>query len=139
TPFYFAGFSKMKAMSTNNDYPMQASQPFNMDRDGFVMSEGAGVLLLEEYEHTQQRGAEILGEIIGYGSTTDAYHITDPTRHGAQKEMQLAIVRANIQPEDVDYINAHGKSTPRGDVCETIAIKDTLGNYDNKLTVCSTK
>src|SRR5699024_8194327 len=77
TPFYFAGFSKMKAMSTNNDYRMQASQPFNMDRDGFVMSEGAGVLLLEEYQHAQQRGGEILGEIIGSGSTTDVHHITD--------------------------------------------------------------
>jgi len=139
TPFYFAGFSKMKAMSTNNDYPMQASQPFNMDRDGFVMSEGAGVLLLEEYEHAQQRGAEILGEIIGYGSTTDAYHITDPAPHGAKKAMELAIERAHIQPEDVDYINAHGTSTPTGDISETKAIKETFGEHAHKLKVSSTK
>ena len=139
TPFYFAGFSKMRAMSTYNDDPEKASQPFNRDRDGFVMSEGAGVLLLEEYEHAKRRGAEILGEIIGYGSTTDAYHITDPAPHGAQKAMQLAIERANIQPEDVDYINAHGTSTPTGDVSETKAIKDTFGNHAYKLKVSSTK
>jgi len=139
TPFYFAGFSKMRAMSTKSDDPKQASQPFNKDRDGFVMSEGAGVLLLEEYEHAKQRGAEILGEIIGYGSTTDAYHITDPAPHGAQKAMQLAIERANIQPEDVDYINAHGTSTPTGDVSETKAIKKVFGNHACKLKVSSTK
>src|SRR5699024_7110281 len=125
--------------STYNDDPEKASQPFNRDRDGFVMSEGAGVLLLEEYEHAKRRGPEILGEIIGYGSTTDAYHITDPAPHGAQKAMQLAIERANIQPEDVDYINAHGTSTPTGDVSETKAIKDTFGNHAYKLKVSSTK
>ncbi|MEI3597207.1 MULTISPECIES: beta-ketoacyl-ACP synthase II [unclassified Oceanobacillus] len=138
-PFYFAGFSKMRAMSTKNDAPEQASQPFNSNRDGFVMSEGAGVLLLEEYEHAKQRGANILGEIIGYGSTTDAYHITDPAPHGAQKAMQLAIERAGILPEDVDYINAHGTSTPVGDVSETTAIKEVFGEHAYRLKVSSTK
>src|SRR5699024_8726728 len=112
TPFYFAGFSKMHAMSTKNDAPEQASQPFNSNRDGFVMSEGAGVLLLEDYEHAKTRGARIIGEIIGYGSTTDAYHITDPAPHGAQNAMLLTIARAGILTEAVDWINAHGRSTP---------------------------
>src|SRR5699024_7824916 len=94
TLFYFVCFLKMHAMSTKNDAPEQASQPFNSNRDGFVMSEGAGVLLLEDYEHAKTRGAHIIGEIIGYGSTTDAHHITDPAPHGAQKAMQLAIERA---------------------------------------------
>ena len=139
TPFYFAGFSKMHAMSTKNDAPEQASQPFNSNRDGFVMSEGAGVLLLEEYEHAKTRGAHIIGEIIGYGSTTDAYHITDPAPHGAQKAMQLAIERAGIHAQDVDYINAHGTSTPVGDVSETTAIKEVFGEHAYQLKVSSTK
>lgn len=129
----------MRAMSTKNETPEQASQPFNRDRDGFVMSEGAGVLLLEEYEHAKSRGAEILGEIIGYGSSTDAHHMTDPAPHGARKAMQLAIERAGIQVEDVDYINAHGTSTPTGDVSETKAIKEVFSDHAYRLKVSSTK
>ena len=139
TPFYFAGFSKMKAMSTKNETPELASQPFNRERDGFVMSEGAGVLLLEEYEHAKGRGAEILGEMIGYGSSTDAYHVTDPAPHGASKAMQLAIERAGIQVEDVDYINAHGTSTPAGNISETKAIKEVFGDHAYQLKASSTK
>jgi len=139
TPLYFAGFSKMRAMSTKNITPEKASRPFDMDRDGFVMSEGAGVLFLEEYEHAKKRGAPILGEIIGYGSTTDAYHMTEPSYHGAAKAMKLAIERAQIEPEEVDYINAHGTSTPTGDISETKAIKDVFGDHAYHLKVSSTK
>lgn len=129
----------MKAMSTKNETPELASQPFNRERDGFVMSEGAGVLLLEEYEHAKGRGAEILGEMIGYGSSTDAYHVTDPAPHGASKAMQLAIERAGIQVEDVDYINAHGTSTPAGNISETKAIKEVFGDHAYQLKASSTK
>ncbi|MFD1038445.1 beta-ketoacyl-ACP synthase II [Virgibacillus byunsanensis] len=139
TPLYFAGFSKMRAMSTENDTPKTASRPFDRNRDGFVMSEGAGVLFLEEYEHAKNRGAPILGEIIGYGSTTDAYHITAPDYQGAVKAMKLAMERAQIQPEDVDYINAHGTSTPAGDISETKAIKEAFGDHAKHLKVSSTK
>ncbi|WP_068676713.1 beta-ketoacyl-ACP synthase II [Oceanobacillus sp. Castelsardo] len=139
TPLYFAGFSKMRAMSTKNEEPEKASRPFDRDRDGFVMSEGAGVLFLEEYEHAKDRGATILGEIVGYGSTTDAYHITAPDYQGAAKAMKLAIERAEIKPEDVDYINAHGTSTPTGDISETKAIKEVFGNHAYRLKVSSTK
>ncbi|HLR63372.1 MAG TPA: beta-ketoacyl-ACP synthase II [Lentibacillus sp.] len=139
TPLYFAGFSKMRAMSTKNDIPEAASRPFDRSRDGFVMSEGAGVLFLEEYEHAKKRGAPIFGEIIGYGSTTDAYHITEPDYQGAAKAMKLAIDRAQIKPEDVDYINAHGTSTPAGDISETTAIKDVFGEQAHRLKVSSTK
>jgi 3-oxoacyl-[acyl-carrier-protein] synthase II len=138
-PLYFAGFSKMRAMSTRNDAPESASRPFDQDRDGFVMSEGAGVLFLEEYEHAKKRGAKILGEIIGYGSTTDAYHITAPNYQGAAKAMKLAVERADIQTEDVDYINAHGTSTPTGDISETKAIKEVFGAHAHQLKVSSTK
>lgn len=139
TPLYFAGFSKMRAMSTKNDTPETASRPFDLNRDGFVMSEGAGVLFLEEYEHAKNRSAPILGEIIGFGSTTDAYHITAPNYQGAVKAMKLAIERAQIQPEDVDYINAHGTSTPAGDISETKAIKEAFGEHAQHLKVSSTK
>ncbi|MFA1822325.1 beta-ketoacyl-ACP synthase II [Virgibacillus oceani] len=139
TPLYFAGFSKMRAMSTRNDTPGTASRPFDADRDGFVMSEGAGVLFLEEYEHAKQRGANILGEITGYGSTTDAHHITAPDYWGAVKAMNLAIERAGARPEDVDYINAHGTSTPTGDISETKAIKEVFGEHASALKVSSTK
>lgn len=138
-PLYFAGFSKMRAMSTRNDAPESASRPFDQDRDGFVMSEGAGVLFLEEYEHAKKRGANILGEIIGYGSTTDAYHITAPDYQGAAKAMKLAVERAEVQTGDVDYINAHGTSTPTGDVSETKAIKEVFGAHAHQLKVSSTK
>lgn len=138
-PLAFAGFSKMRAMSTNNDRPQQASRPFDRNRDGFVMSEGAGVLFLEEYEHAKERGATILGEIIGYGSTTDAYHITSPDYNGAANAMRLALEMGKIQPTDVDYINAHGTSTPEGDKSETKAIKDVFGDHAYNLKVSSTK
>lgn len=139
TPLFFAGFSKMRAMSTKNDKPETASRPFDVERDGFVMSEGAGVLLLEEYEHAKKRGATIIGEIIGYGSTTDAYHITAPDYQGAAKAMKLAIERAEIEEKDIDYINAHGTSTPAGDISETKAIKEVFGNHPHDLKVSSTK
>ncbi|WP_164219958.1 beta-ketoacyl-ACP synthase II [Virgibacillus sp. YIM 98842] len=138
-PLYFAGFSKMRAMSTRNNAPESASRPFDQDRDGFVMSEGAGVLFLEEYEHAKKRGAKLLGEIIGYGSTTDAYHITAPDYQGASKAMGLALKRAEIRAADVDYINAHGTSTPAGDISETKAIKEVFGEYAHQLKVSSTK
>lgn len=139
TPLTIAGFSRMKAMSVQNDEPEKASKPFDAKRDGFVMSEGAGVVFLEEYEHAKRRGATILGEIIGYGSTTDAYHITSPDFNGAAKAMDLAIERAEISPHDVDYINAHGTSTPAGDISETKAIKKVFGSHAYDLKVSSTK
>jgi len=138
-PLSFAGFSKMRAMSTLNDSPEKASRPFDRDRDGFVMSEGAGILVLEEYEHAKKRGATILGEIVGYGSTTDAYHITSPDFDGAARAMKLALEMARINPIEVDYINAHGTSTPEGDKSETKAIKAAFGAHAYQLKVSSTK
>lgn len=138
-PLAYAGFSKMKAMSTSNNEPEKASRPFDSQRDGFVMSEGSGILFLEEYEHAIKRGANILGEIIGYGSTTDAYHITSPDFHGAERAMKLALEMAKIQPEAVDYINAHGTSTPEGDKSETKAIKSVFHDHAYQLKVSSTK
>ncbi|WP_085993012.1 beta-ketoacyl-ACP synthase II [Oceanobacillus senegalensis] len=139
TPLYFAGFSKMRAMSTKNEEPEKASRPFDLERDGFVMSEGAGVLFLEEYEHAKKRGAPILGEIIGYGNTTDAYHITAPDYQGAAKAMRLAMERARVEPKDVDYINAHGTSTPAGDISETKAVKEVFGDDAKHVKLSSTK
>ncbi|GLB59168.1 beta-ketoacyl-ACP synthase II [Cytobacillus sp. NCCP-133] len=139
TPIAFGGFSKMRAMSTQNETPEQASKPFDAMRDGFVMSEGAGVILLEEYEHAIKRGANILGEIIGYGSSTDAYHITSPDFNGAANAMKRALDMANLDPQEVDYINAHGTSTPEGDKSETKAIKEVFGNHAYDLKVSSTK
>src|SRR5690625_5066592 len=134
----YAGFSRMRAMSTNNDAPEQASRPFDQDRDGFVMGEGAGILLLENYDHALERGATILGEIVGYGATTDAHHITSPDPDGAARAMQLAVERANISSEKIDYINAHGTSTPDGDISETKAIKQLFGEHAENLLVSST-
>lgn len=124
TPLSFAGFCSNKALSTNPD-PSSACRPFDRDRDGFIMGEGAGILILEEYEHAVKRGAEILGEVVGYGCTCDAYHITAPSPdgEGGIKSMQFAISDAGIKPEDIDYINAHGTSTPINDPCETKVIK----------------
>lgn len=139
TPLAFAGFNNMRAMSTANEEPEKASKPFDANRDGFVMSEGAGVLFLEEYEHAVKRGAEILGEIVGYGATTDAHHITDPDFNGAANAMQQAIDMAGINPEEVDYINAHATSTPAGDLSETKAIKKVFGEHAYQLKVSSTK
>ncbi|MDR7246181.1 beta-ketoacyl-ACP synthase II [Priestia megaterium] len=138
-PLAFAGFSRMRAMSTFNDFPEKASRPFDRGRDGFVMSEGAGVLFLEEYEHARERGATILGEIVGYGSTTDAYHITSPDYTGAANAMRLALDMGNIKSTEVDYINAHGTSTPEGDKSETKAIKSVFGAHAYNLKVSSTK
>lgn len=139
TPLAFAGFNKMRAMSTANEDPEKASRPFDADRDGFVMAEGAGVLFLEEYEHALTRGAKIIGEIVGYGATTDAYHITAPDYNGAANAMQLAIDMAGVKPEDINYINAHATSTPAGDLSETKAIKKVFGEHASNLKVSSTK
>lgn len=138
-PLAYAGFSRMRAMSTLNDAPEKASRPFDKERDGFVMSEGAGVVFLEEYEHAKSRGATILGEIVGYGATTDAHHITSPDFHGAANAMKLALERGGIDRQDIDYINAHGTSTPDGDVSETNAIKHLFGKHAEDLLVSSTK
>ncbi|MFS1514869.1 beta-ketoacyl-ACP synthase II [Chengkuizengella sp. SCS-71B] len=138
-PLAFAGFSRMKAMSTQNETPTTASRPFDATRDGFVMSEGAGALFLEEYEHAKNRGAKILGEIVGYGATTDAYHITTPDYQGAANAMKIAMDMGEIHPEDVDYINAHATSTPEGDKSETKAIKSVFNDHAYNLKVSATK
>ncbi|WP_312433629.1 beta-ketoacyl-ACP synthase II [Lacrimispora sp.] len=135
----FSGFANMTAMSTNNDHPAQASRPFDKLRDGFVMSEGAAILFLEELEHAQNRGAKILGEIVGYGSTTDAYHITTPDYHGAERAMELALQMANVSPSQVDYINAHATGTKEGDKSESKAIKAVFKENASKLKISATK
>lgn len=136
-----AGFSSMKALSTCNDNPAEASRPFDKDRDGFVMSEGSGMLILEEYEHAKARGARIYAEVCGYGLSSDAYHIAAPPEDGAGgvRAMKMALKDAHLNPEDVDYINAHGTSTSLNDKCETHGIKTVFGSHAKKLAVSSTK
>ena len=141
TEIGFGGFCSMKAMSCRNDDPKHASRPFDAERDGFVMSDGAGVLVLEELEHAQKRGANILAEIVGYGATGDAFHITspDPNGMGAARAVMTAMKHAGMNPEDIDYINAHGTSTPLNDKFETKAIKAALGEHAWNVAISSTK
>jgi len=137
-----AGFSAMKALSTRNDEPERASRPFDRDRDGFVMSEGAGIAVVEELEHARARGAKIYCELAGYGLTADAYHMTAPEPHGdgAARAMKVALEHAGVSPNEVDYINAHATSTGLGDICETRAIKTVFGEHArNGLAISSTK
>lgn len=140
TEMTIAGFSNMTALSTNPD-PQTASRPFDKNRDGFVIAEGAGILLLEELDHALARGAKIYGEVVGYGATGDAHHITTPApmAEGGQRAMKLAVEEAGIQPNDVDYINAHGTSTYYNDLFETQAIKEVFGDHAYELSVSSTK
>lgn len=141
TPLGLGGFCAARALSTRNDAPEIASRPFDSERDGFVLSDGAGCVALEEYEFAKARGANIIAELVGFGMSADAYHITAPAEggEGAQSCMRNALKDAELNPEDIDYINAHGTSTPRGDIAETTAIKAAFGDHAKKLAVSSTK
>jgi 3-oxoacyl-[acyl-carrier-protein] synthase II len=141
TPLTVAGFNAMKALSTRNEEPEKACRPFEKNRDGFVVAEGAGILILEELQFALKRNAKIYGELIGYGYTGDAYHITAPSPHGegAVRCMRMAIKDAGLKPEDVDYINAHGTSTTLNDLTETQAIKTVFGEYAKKVAISATK
>jgi len=141
TPLAIGGFAVMKALSSNNDSPTEASRPFEKSRDGFILAEGAGVVILEEYEAAKKRGAKIYAELVGYGLTGDAFHLTAPAPggEGAARCMKMALNGAGVKPEEVTYINAHGTSTPFNDLYETMAIKSVFGDHANKLMVSSTK
>ncbi len=141
TPMGVGGFAAMRALSTRNDDPEHASRPFDRDRDGFIVGEGAGVLVLEEYEFARRRGARVYAELVGYGMSADAYHITAPSEDGDGpfRVMNATLESAGIKPEQVDYINAHGTSTPHGDKIETLAIKRCFGEHARKLAISSTK
>ena len=141
TPMGISGFANMKALSSRNDDPPRASRPFDADRDGFVMSEGAGILVFEELEHAKARGAKIYGEVLGFGASGDAGHITQPDQEGmgASRAMQSALEDGDVDPTSVDYINAHGTSTPLGDAAETTAMKNVYGEHAKALSISSTK
>ena len=140
-PLAVGGFGSMKALSTRNDDPEHASRPFDLDRDGFIIAEGSGMIVLEELEAARARGAEIYAEIVGYGQSSDAYHIAAPPENGegAARCMAMALKNAQMNPEDIDYINAHGTSTPLNDRCETAAIKTVFGGHAARLAISSTK
>jgi 3-oxoacyl-[acyl-carrier-protein] synthase II len=139
TPLTIAGFASMRALSTRNGEPTRASRPFDKDRDGFVMGEGSGLMVLESLEHAQRRGARIYAEFVGYGMSADAHHITLPALDGAVRSMRLCLQDAGLAPEDIDYVNAHGTATPAGDVNETEALKEVFGAHARRLAVSSTK
>ena len=141
TPLCVAGFNSMKALSTRNDDPAGASRPWDEARDGFVLGDGSGMLVLEEYQHAKKRGAKIYAELSGFGMSADAYHITKPPAgaHGAKLAMQLALNDAKMTPEDVGYINAHATSTPIGDIEESLAIQSLFGGSAKKVPISSTK
>ena len=139
SPLGIGGFAAMRALYTRNDDPTTASRPWDVDRDGFVLGEGAGVLVLEEYEHAKRRGAKIYGELAGYGMSSDAYHITAPDRDGPKRGIEMALRNGGIAAQDISYVNAHGTSTPLGDKNETEALKLAFGDHAKKLVINSTK